>query len=125
MTEFDEAALVTKLGMAYHNLGFGSAEELTDDLFTRARGILADQLQRPLLFHCASANRVGAFWLAYRVLDEGEPYDDALAEAKKVGLRSAAYEKRAREYTRSRTRYPASHEAASHNGTTGSEFAAS
>ena len=103
VTEFDEAALVTKLGMRYHNLGFGSAEELTDDLLTRARAILADPVRRPLLLHCASANRVGAIWLAYRVLDCGESYDDAREEATKVGLRSAAYEKRARDYTRART----------------------
>jgi hypothetical protein len=37
--------------------------------------------ERPLLLHCASANRVGAVWLAHRVLDGGLSYDAALREA--------------------------------------------
>jgi protein tyrosine phosphatase (PTP) superfamily phosphohydrolase (DUF442 family) len=55
-------------------------------------------VERPLLFHCASANRVGALWLPYRVLDNGITYDAALAEAKQVGLRAPGMETKAKDY---------------------------
>ena len=54
------------------------------------------------MLHCASGNRVGAVWLAYRVLDEGLEPGAALEEARTIGLRSAGYEERALEYVRAR-----------------------
>ena len=100
---FDEAATVAGLGIEYLSLPFGTPEELTDGVFTQARGVLSNSAKRPLLLHCASANRVGAVWLAHRVLDQQVPYADALAEAKEVGLKSAPYEQRALEYIQSQS----------------------
>jgi len=99
---FDECALVTSLGMEYWNLGFKDPDTLTDDVFDRCRLLMVDRSKVPLLLHCASANRVGAVWLAHRVLDCEVPYDDALLDAVEVGLRTAAYAERARAYTERR-----------------------
>ena len=95
---FHEQEVVNKLGMTYHNPGIGAPEMMTDELFDKIRGILNDSENQPILMHCGSANRVGAIWLAYRVLDGGLSYEDALTEAKTVGLRSPAMEEKAKDY---------------------------
>ncbi len=95
--DFDERALVEKLGMTYENPAWNGTDELTDELLDRTRALLATA-ERPILLHCSSANRVGAAWLAYRVLDEEAEVDEALEEAKTVGLRSPAYRDRVLEY---------------------------
>ena len=95
---FHEKEIVDKLGMAYHNPGISAPEMMTDQLFSKIRGILNDSEHQPVLLHCGSANRVGAIWLAYRVLDGGLSYEAALSEAKTVGLRSPAMEEKAKDY---------------------------
>jgi hypothetical protein len=54
--------------------------------------------ERPLLFHCASANRVGANWIPYRMLDQGVTWEQAVDEARAMGLRTEAYVDLARDY---------------------------
>jgi uncharacterized protein (TIGR01244 family) len=95
---FDEPARVREVGMEYVNVPFKSPESLTDEVFDRTRAVLNDSAQHPVLLHCASANRVGAVWLAHRVVDGGLTWDAALAEAKAVGLKSAELEAQARAY---------------------------
>jgi protein tyrosine phosphatase (PTP) superfamily phosphohydrolase (DUF442 family) len=90
--------------MAYENFGFQQPEELTDAVFDGARKALAPADGAPVLLHCASANRVGAIWLAHRVLDDGLAYGDALVEAETVGLKSPAFRDKAKEYI---ARFPA------------------
>jgi hypothetical protein len=41
-----------------------------------------------MMINCASANRVGAFMMIYRVLEQGWSEEKALEEAKKIGLSS-------------------------------------
>ncbi|MFT5316718.1 MAG: hypothetical protein ACI9UK_002564 [Candidatus Krumholzibacteriia bacterium] len=93
----DEAAVVAAAEMGYAHIPFSNPGQLTDEVFDAVRHELKTA-PRPLLIHCASANRVGATWLSYRVLDEGVPYDDALLEAKEIGLRSSSLEELARQY---------------------------
>lgn len=95
--DFDEEKIVAAEGMRYVNIPFEGPAELTDSVFDSVRDHLKSA-ERPILLHCSSANRVGAVWLPYRVLDGGLSYDQALAEAKTVGLKSPDYEKKAREY---------------------------
>jgi uncharacterized protein (TIGR01244 family) len=94
---FDERAAVEDAGLAYVHIPFSGADDLDDAIFDKAREELK-KAERPLLLHCASANRVGAVWLPYRVLDNGIAYDAALAEAKTVGLRTPAMEAKAKDY---------------------------
>ena len=95
---FDEAALAGELGLEYHNIPFATPAELTDEAFEQARALLRDESKRPVFLHCHSGNRVGAIWVAFRVIDGGLPWDAALDEAKEVGLKSPVLEQRAREY---------------------------
>lgn len=100
--DFDEAGAVRDLGMQYHNPGFREPDSLTDAKLDEIRALLRDAAERPVLMHCASANRVGAVWLAHRVLDDGVDLTTALDEAREVGLHSAPLEERVRAYIDSR-----------------------
>jgi protein tyrosine phosphatase (PTP) superfamily phosphohydrolase (DUF442 family) len=100
--DWDEKAVVESLGMRYDNFGFKEPEELTDAVLDGARRVLSAEDRKPILLHCASANRVGAVWLAHRVLDDGVAYPDALVEAETVGLKSAAFRDRVKTYVEAR-----------------------
>jgi len=102
---FDERAVVEGLGMSYVFLPWNGTEELTDEVLDQTRAFLRDA-PRPALYHCASANRVGAGWAAWRALDEGLELDAAIAEGKQVGMRTPSYEPKVRDYV-ARRRGPA------------------
>lgn len=95
--EFNEEQVVEAEGLHYVSIPFKEPAELTDAVFEAVRHKLKTA-PRPILMHCGSANRVGAVWLPYRVLDGGLTYEEALAEAKIVGLKSSDYENTARAY---------------------------
>lgn len=101
LKEFDEPAVVKGLGLEYVNLGFNSPQTLNDEIFDQARKLLREEPKKPILAHCHSGNRVGAIWLAHRVLDGGLSWDAALQEAKDVGLKAPAFEQRAKDYVES------------------------
>lgn len=96
-TEFDEKKIVEGLGMTYVHLPWNGTGELTDEVFDQTREML-ESAEKPVLLHCKSANRAGAVWLPFRVLEEGIAVEDAVDEAKAVGLKSTGYEEKAREY---------------------------
>jgi uncharacterized protein (TIGR01244 family) len=50
--------------------------------------ILRAPSKRPIFIHCLAAQRVGGFWIVYRVLECGWSLEDAEAEARRIGLRS-------------------------------------
>ena len=96
--DFDEAKTLKSLGLEYHHIPIASPDSLTDENFDKLRKLLNEKEQRPMVMHCASASRVGAVWLAHRVLDDGLTYEAALAEAKTVGLKTPALEAKAKDY---------------------------
>lgn len=71
------------------------------ELFIKA---VKDQQNHPMLIHCGSANRVGGFWMIYRVAVQGWPEDKALEEATRIGLRSPVLKKFAQDYIASQKR---------------------
>lgn len=108
---WDEKKLLEDAGIQYIAVPFRQPETLTDDVFDKVREILKKAQQKGaedgtqkdktnLLLHCGSANRVGAVWAAYRVLDQNIPVDEAIKEAKEVGLRNPGYEMRLKDYLR-------------------------
>ena len=98
--DWDEAAEVQRLGMEYQRVPVGGPNTLTDDVFEQTRKLLreAEDKDATVLLHCGSATRVGAVWLAHRVLDHGVAWPDALEEAKTIGLHADGYVARAEEY---------------------------
>lgn len=95
---WDEAAWLKMLELDYINVPFRAPDSLTPDVFDQCRKIMNDKTKHPLVVHCASANRVGAIWLTYRVLDDGLSFEDALIEARQVGLKTPGYIDRAKAY---------------------------
>ena len=92
-----ERTMVEQAGMHYiHIPVVGSAPRAEQaDEFIRA---VKEKTNHPMLIHCGSANRVGAFMMIYRVLELGWSEEKAQEEAVKIGLRSEELKKFAKEY---------------------------
>ncbi|HUF47603.1 MAG TPA: sulfur transferase domain-containing protein [Vicinamibacterales bacterium] len=63
---------------------------------------VTDPENQPVFVHCGTANRVGAFWLAKRMLVDRWDEARALEEAKAIGLSSEALQKFALDYVAKR-----------------------
>jgi len=96
--DWQEGTVVQDAGLEFVAIPFAAPDTLTDQVFDQVRKLLQDSAQTPTLLHCGSANRVGAVWLTHRVLDQGVPLEVALKEARQIGLRTPAYEERAKQY---------------------------
>lgn len=94
---WNEPEALEKAGIEFVMVPFRQPDSLTIDVFGEIRELLADS-SVPTLFHCGSANRVGGAWLPFRVLDQGVPLEQAITEAKTIGLRTDAYKVRAIAY---------------------------
>ena len=92
-----EEAAVKALGLKYFHLPVDSSH-LSRKLGDEFLRIVSDESNRPLFIHCASANRVGAFWILHRVVNHGWSLAKAEEEARKIGLRSPKLLDFARQY---------------------------
>jgi protein tyrosine phosphatase (PTP) superfamily phosphohydrolase (DUF442 family) len=92
-----ERALVEKNNLRYFNIPVVSSTPRPEqaDEFLR---LVKEKSNHPMLINCASANRVGAFMMIFRVLEQGWAEDKALEEAIKIGLRGDELKKFARDY---------------------------
>jgi protein tyrosine phosphatase (PTP) superfamily phosphohydrolase (DUF442 family) len=97
-----ERSLVEKSGMHYYNIPVASSAPRAEQA-DEFRRVAKEQSNHPMLVNCASANRVGAFMMIYRVLDQGWSVDKAREEAVKIGLRGEQLEKFAKDYLAQRT----------------------
>lgn len=96
----EEQDAVQQAGLKYFNIpvNYRTPTEESVDEFLR---ITDDPANRPMFIHCTAAIRVGAYWMIRRVLRDGMTYDEALTEARKVGLTQAPHlDEFAREYIR-------------------------
>ena len=101
----EETAKANELGLRYIHIPVNGADLKPEsaDEFLKA---MADPANRPVFIHCTTANRVGAFWMIYRVLIDGWKPDDAEAEARKVGMHTPALREFALEYIRAHEKKP-------------------
>jgi protein tyrosine phosphatase (PTP) superfamily phosphohydrolase (DUF442 family) len=83
----DEASEVRKAGMDYVCIPVTS--DLGDELMEELLAVVRGSAGRPILFHCASGNRVAGPMIAHLILDHGMAEEDAVTEGMKMGLRSA------------------------------------
>jgi len=86
----EEEAKAKELGLRYFNIPFVFGEP-KDEQATEFLKITDDPANRPAFIHCASAVRVGAFWMIRRVLRDGWKIEAAEEEAKKVGLKESPH----------------------------------
>jgi uncharacterized protein (TIGR01244 family) len=97
-----EQEVIETAGMRYVNIPVVSSAPKPEqvDEFIKA---VKDKNNQPMLIHCGSANRVGAFWMIYRVVEQGWSEEKALDEAIKIGLTSPVLKAFSHEYIASRT----------------------
>jgi uncharacterized protein (TIGR01244 family) len=93
----ENEAQAKTLGLKYFHLPLSGASP-DPKVIDRFISIVGTKANQPVYVHCGSANRVGAVWLAKRVVQDGWPVDKAAAEAKAIGLTSPALEKFAMDY---------------------------
>lgn len=86
----EEEARAKELGLKYFNIPFSFGEP-KDEQATEFLKLTDDPANRPAFIHCASAIRVGAFWMIRRVLRDGWKLDAAEEEAKKIGLKESPH----------------------------------
>jgi protein tyrosine phosphatase (PTP) superfamily phosphohydrolase (DUF442 family) len=84
----DEPAAVRAAGLEYVNVPVGSGS-LDDGTLERILGVLRGAGERQVFVHCGSGNRVGGAMIPFLMLDHGFEEEDAIAQAMRVGLRSA------------------------------------
>ena len=89
--------LVEKSKLRYLNIPVVSSAPRPEqaDEFIR---IVKEQSNHPMLIACASANRVGAFMMIYRVIGQSWSERKALEEANRIGLRSESLKQFAQDY---------------------------
>jgi len=92
-----ERSLVEKNKLRYFNIPVVTSTPRPEhaDEFLR---LVKEKSNHPMLINCASANRVGAIMMIFRVLEQGWAEDKALEEAIKIGLRGDELKKFARDY---------------------------
>ncbi|HUO52431.1 MAG TPA: sulfur transferase domain-containing protein, partial [Gemmatimonadaceae bacterium] len=96
---YDEAAAVKAAGMAYVIVPV-TPVTLDDAAFAKVLEVVRDPARRPVLVHCATANRVGGLLIPYLMIDEKMSQQDAVRRAQEIGLRSADYARMAIDYAR-------------------------
>ena len=84
--DFDEPALVEKLGMRFVNIPVMPNSFSKDDV-DRLASVL-DETKGPVLLHCGSSNRVGGVWATYLVQHRGLELEEALRLGQSAGLKS-------------------------------------
>jgi protein tyrosine phosphatase (PTP) superfamily phosphohydrolase (DUF442 family) len=93
---------VVQAGLEYRSIPVGHGA-VSDATFSRILDAVRELAgKQAALLHCSSGNRVGAALLPYFMLEQGLEEDGAVAQAMRVGLRSAELMEQALEYVRSR-----------------------
>jgi uncharacterized protein (TIGR01244 family) len=90
-------AKAKELGLNYVHIPFsaGTPDPKVIDAFLAT---IADKANQPAYVHCGSAQRVGAVWLAKRVMQDNYSIEKATDEAKAIGLSNPGLEKFALQY---------------------------
>ena len=87
----EEAAKAKELGLRYFNIPVVYRDPKEEQV-TEFLKLTDDPANRPAFIHCTAAIRVAGFWLIRRVLRDGWKFEDAEAEAHKIGnLREGAH----------------------------------
>ena len=84
----DEPATAQRLGLQYVVVPV-TPGTMTDTTLERIHQLVRGAGERPVFIHCGSGSRVGGALLPYLMLEHGLTEEDAVAQAMRIGLRSA------------------------------------
>ena len=81
----NEAEIVIANQMTYRTVPFhlSNFQKKTIEQFAE----VLEKAQKPVLIHCGTGNHAGGLWFAYRVLIQKAPLEEALMEARIIGMR--------------------------------------
>lgn len=86
--DYDEAAVVSGLGLHYVNIPVAGPADITVDKAKALAQAMAEYSPgHPVLLHCASGNRVGALMAMKARFVDGKSPAEALAEGRAAGLK--------------------------------------
>jgi len=88
MTESEEAAVVTRNGMAYYHVPVNGADGVTLENARMVDRILLENSDKTVLVHCASSNRVGALMALRAGWLDGMSVEKALEVGREHGMTS-------------------------------------
>jgi protein tyrosine phosphatase (PTP) superfamily phosphohydrolase (DUF442 family) len=88
MTKSEEAAVVTRNGMAYYHVPVNGADGVTLENARMVDRILLENSDKTVLVHCASSNRVGALMALRAGWLDGKPVEKALEVGREHGMTS-------------------------------------
>jgi uncharacterized protein (TIGR01244 family) len=86
----EEEAKAKELGLRYFNIPVVFRDPKPEQV-TEFLKLTDDPANRPAFIHCTAAIRVGAFWMARRVMRDGWTIEKAEEEARQVGLRESPH----------------------------------
>ena len=92
-----EEEMARSLGLNFFNIPVDSSNLRAEQVDEFLR-IVSEESNHPVFIHCASASRVGGFWIIYRVLHDDWSIERAEEEARRIGLRSSGLLEFARSY---------------------------
>ncbi len=92
-----EKETARSLGLNFFNIPVDSSNLQTAQV-DEFLEVVSEESNHPVFIHCASASRVGGFWIIYRVLHDGWSIEKAEEEARRIGLRSSGLLEFARSY---------------------------
>lgn len=81
----EEGPLCQSIGFQYKNIPV-MPDTLSMGKVKKFHKIVQNEKKRPLIIHCKSANRVGGMWYLSRTLLDKIPQEQALKEARAIGL---------------------------------------
>lgn len=81
----EEVSTVQKLGLRYVHIPVDK-NDLKDEQVQKFLEATGDRQNLPMFIHCTTASRVGTFWLIRRVLVDNWKIEDAMSEARKIGM---------------------------------------
>lgn len=91
-TDFDEQAIVEKLGLKYYNFPVSGRKELSASTMKKIGNAIQQEGEVPVMVHCASGNRAAAWLATHLITVHQDSLDNALKVAKSVGLTSKVLE---------------------------------
>ncbi|EMI19148.1 hypothetical protein RMSM_03920 [Rhodopirellula maiorica SM1] len=101
--EWDEKQVAEAAGLRFFQLPVQGPDDLSTEMFDQSLQIIRSAKDdEKVLVHCAAASRVGAVWMAHRILDGKLSVDEARQEARQVGLRAPVLEAKVLEYVQAK-----------------------
>lgn len=94
---FDLPGTCRSLGLECHLLGLPPGEPPPDAAVDRVLALLAEEPRRDTLLFCEDGSRSAALVAVHRVVNVGLSVEDALAEARRAGVRTVQAEEFVRE----------------------------